>query len=262
MSKRTRDIVILVVGLVVLLAAVLGGYAAVRARAAGSGASQVLAPVAPPSPLPSGASQPQYERWTAGVAQKPLTAYKRPDTSAPVVARLEQHTSADYPTVVLVDSIKSKGGQVWYHVWLPVPPNESRGWVKEGQLALYSTSSKIVIDLSKRKLYVYKRGALARSFPVAVGRPGLSTPTGTYFVTEKLVPPDPNGAYGALALGTSAFQPKLSYWEGGGQVGIHGTNEPWLIGKAISHGCVRMHNKDVKELSRLVPTGSPIEIVK
>ncbi len=43
---------------------------------------------------------------------------------------------------------------------------------------------------------------------------------------------------------------------------IHGTNEPWLIGKAISHGCVRMRNKDVREVSRLVPAGSPVEIVK
>jgi len=262
MSKRTRDIVILAAGLAVLLAAVLGGYAAVRARAEGSGASQALAPVPSPTPQPSGAPQPQYERWTIGVAQRPLTVFKRADAASPVVAKLPMHTSADYPMVVLVDSIKSKGSQTWYHIWLPTPPNESRGWIKEGQLALYGTASKIVIDLSQRKLSVYKRGALVKTFPVAVGKPGLSTPTGSFYITEKLVPPDTNGAYGALALGTSAFQPKLSDWPGGGQVGIHGTNEPWLIGKAISHGCVRMRNNDVKEVSRLVPTGSPVEIVK
>ena len=68
--------------------------------------------------------------------------------------------------------------------------------------------------------------------------------------------------YGVLQLGTSAFQPKLNDWPDGGQVGIHGTNEPWLIGKAVSHGCVRMTNAAVKQVSRLVPTGSPIEIVK
>ena len=45
-------------------------------------------------------------------------------------------------------------------------------------------------------------------------------------------------------------------------MGIHGTNEPWLIGKAVSHGCVRMNNEAVREVSRLVPTGSPVEIVK
>jgi lipoprotein-anchoring transpeptidase ErfK/SrfK len=262
MTTRTRDIVILVAGLAVLLAAVLGGYAAVRARADGSGAAQTLAAVPSPSPLPSGAAQPQYDRWTVGVAQQPVTVYKRADSSSPVVANLPMHTSADYPMVVLVDSIESKGSQTWYRIWLPTPPNESRGWIKEGQLALYTTASKIVIDLSKRRLYVYKRGALADSFPVAVGRPSLPTPTGSFYLTQKLIPPDPAGTYGVLQLGTSAFQPKLNNWPDGGQVAIHGTNEPWLIGKAISHGCVRMTNAAVKQVSRLVPTGSPVEIVK
>jgi lipoprotein-anchoring transpeptidase ErfK/SrfK len=262
MKARTRDILILAGGLAVLLAAVLGGYAAVRARAEGSGASQSLAPVPSPTPAPSGESQPQYDRWTVGVAQRPLTVYRRADASSPVITRLPLQTAADYPMVVLVDSIKTVGDKVWYRIWVPVRPNETRGWIREGQLALYSTSSKIVIDLSERKLYVYKRGALADKFPVAVGKPGLSTPTGSFYVTQKLIPPDPNTAYGVLQLGTSAFQPTLNNWPDGGQVGIHGTNEPWLIGKAVSHGCVRMTNAAVKRVSRLVSTGSPVEIVK
>jgi lipoprotein-anchoring transpeptidase ErfK/SrfK len=171
-------------------------------------------------------------------------------------------TAADYPMVVLVDSVKTVGDRVWYRIWVPIRPNETRGWVQEGQLALYATTSKIVIDLSERKLSVYRRGALVGEFPVAVGKPGLSTPTGSYYITQKLLPPDPNGVYGVLQLGTSAFQPKLNDWPDGGQVGIHGTNEPWLIGKAVSHGCVRMKNGDVKQVSRLVPTGSPVEIVE
>ncbi len=107
---------------------------------------------------------------------------------------------------------------------------------------------------------VYRRGALAGTYPVAVGRPGLATPTGFFFVNQKLRPASPGGSYGVLALGISAFQPKLSYWPQGGPVGIHGTNQDALIGKAISHGCVRMHNKDILEVSSLVPTGSPVVI--
>jgi lipoprotein-anchoring transpeptidase ErfK/SrfK len=53
-----------------------------------------------------------------------------------------------------------------------------------------------------------------------------------------------------------------SAWEQGGPVAIHGTNEPWLIGKAVSHGCVRMRNKDVLVVRRYVPGGSPVEIVQ
>jgi lipoprotein-anchoring transpeptidase ErfK/SrfK len=262
MKPRARDILILVAGLAVLLAAALGGYAAVRARAQGSGASQTLAPVPQPRPAPSGAAEPQYDRWTVGVAQRPLTVYRRPDAEAPVRAKLPMQTSADYPMVVLVDSIKEVGGVAWYKVWIPVRPNETSGWIREGHLALYATTSKIVIDLSERELSVYRRGSLVHSFPVAVGRPGLSTPTGDFYLTQKLRPPDPGGVYGVLQLGTSAYQPKLNDWPDGGQVGIHGTNEPWLIGKAVSHGCVRMKNADVREVSRLVPTGSPIEIVR
>jgi lipoprotein-anchoring transpeptidase ErfK/SrfK len=266
MDSRTRDIVVVVAGLAVLLAAALGGYAAVRARAQGSGATQVLAPVPTPTPVPtpapSASAEPPHERWTVGVAQRPLTVYRRADQDAPVRARLPMQTSADYPMVVLVDRIEEVDGVTWYKVWIPVRPNETAGWVREGQLALYTTTARIVIDLSERTLSVYRRGSLVRSFPVAVGKPGLSTPTGRFYLTQKLRPPDPGGVYGVLQLGTSAFQPKLNDWPDGGQVGIHGTNEPWLIGKAVSHGCVRMKNAAIREVSRLVPTGSPIEIVR
>jgi lipoprotein-anchoring transpeptidase ErfK/SrfK len=264
MSVRTRDIIILVIGLAVLLAAALGGYAAVRARAQGSGASQALAPVPKPTPAPSGVAEPQYERWMVGKALGPVTVYTRPSTSAPVKTRLGKVNQNDYPTLVLVDSIKETAGEVWYRVHLAMRPNESRGWVPEEKLAFYTTSAKITIDLSERKLSVYRRGALVGTYPVAVGKPGLETPTGFYFVNQKLKPPSPGGPYGVLAIGISAFQTKLaaSDWIQGGPVAIHGTNEDHLIGKAVSHGCVRMHDKDVLEVNRYVPAGSPVVITK
>lgn len=263
MNARTREIVILVVGLALVLSAALGGCALVRARAEGALGSQVLAPVIMPTPAASGAAPaPQYERWTVGIARRPITVRRRPSDSAPVLTRLPLRTPADYPTVVLIDKVREVDGVPWYRVWLAVPPNESRGWVRDGQMAFYTTASKIVIDLSRRKLFVYRRGELMGRFPVAVGRPGLETPSGHFYVTQKLRPPDPNGVYGVLQIGTSATQPKLNGWPDGGLVAIHGTSEPWLIGKAISHGCVRMKNADVQKVSRLVPTGSPVIIEK
>ena len=263
MNVRIREILILAVGLALVLGAAAGGYAVVRARAEGAPGRQVWAPVAMPTPSATGSTPaPQYERWTVGIARRPITARRRPSDSAPVRARLPLKTPADYPTIVLVDEVREVDGVPWYRVWLAVTPNESRGWVRDGQLAFYSTTSKIVIDLSRRKLMVYRRGELVRTFPVAVGRPGLETPTGHFFITQKLRPPDPNGVYGVLQLGTSATQPKLNGWPDGGMVAIHGTNEPWLIGKAISHGCVRMRNAAVQEVGRLVPAGSPIIIQK
>ncbi len=261
MDKRARDILILAVGLAVLLAAAFGGYAAVRARAEGSGGQQSLAPVSLPTPLPSSPDpEPAYERWTVGKAVGPVTVYARPSTSAAVRTKLGKVNQNGYPTLVLVDTTREVGGRVWYRVWLAIRPNESRGWIPEGRLAFYTTAAKITIDLSQRELSVYRRGELLETYPVAVGKPGLSTPVGFFFINQKLKPPSPGGAYGALAIGISAFQPKLPYWEQGGPVAIHGTNQDHLIGKAISHGCVRMHDKDVLEVSRYVPAGSPVVI--
>ena len=262
MSTRARDILILAAGMAVLLAAALGGYAAVRARAEGSGGQQALAPVATPTPAPSGTPRPEYDRWTVGKVVDPVTAYARPSSSSRVKVKLDRLNANGYPNVVLVDSSREVDGRMWYRVWLAIRPNESRGWIPEGDLAFYTTSAKITIDLSARKLSVYRRGALIGTYGVAVGRPGLETPTGSFFVNQKLKPPSPGGAFGVLALGISAFQTKLaaSSWIQGGPIAIHGTNEPWLIGKAVSHGCVRMHDKDVLEVSRYVPAGSPVII--
>ncbi len=142
-------------------------------------------------------------------------------------------------------------------------PNGTQGWVPDGQLAFYTTTSKIVIDLSQRTpdgVPARRRGG---SFPVAVGRPGLATPTGFFFVTQKLRPPTPSGRLRRAGAGDERLPAQAARLAGGRRRWrIHGTNEDWLIGKAISHGCVRMHNKDVLQVSRLVPAGSPVVIQK
>jgi lipoprotein-anchoring transpeptidase ErfK/SrfK len=264
MNRRTRDLIILVVGIAIVALVGVAGYVAVRARAGGSGITQTLAPVPTPTPKASGTPQPQYDRWMVGKAVGPVVVYKQPSTSAPVKTKLGQVNENGYPTLLLVDKTKQVDGRVWYKVWVAMRPNESQGWVPEGKLAFYTTSAKIVIDLSSRKLTVYRRGDVVDTYSVAVGKPGWETPTGSYFINQKLKPPTPDGTFGALAIGISAFQSKISAsdWIQGGPVAIHGTNEPWLIGKAVSHGCVRMHNKDVLAVSRYVPAGSPVEIVK
>jgi lipoprotein-anchoring transpeptidase ErfK/SrfK len=59
---------------------------------------------------------------------------------------------------------------------------------------------------------------------------------------------------------SSAATP-FSDWPGGGVVGIRGTDRPGLIGQAVSHGCIRMFNRDVDRLRRLAPLGTPIDIL-
>ena len=104
---------------------------------------------------------------------------------------------------------------------------------------------------------------LVRSGRVAVGKPGAETPLGLFYVTDKFDPAiDPDWAIlGAYAFETSAYS-KLTDWPGGGIVGMHGTPWPNLLGQAVSHGCVRLDNRDVEFLRNRVPLGTPVKIVR
>jgi hypothetical protein len=167
MTRRTRELIILAVALAIVLGVALGGYAVVRARAAGTESRQALAPVKlPTSATPAATPAPQYERWTVGKATGPVVVRLRPSPGAPVKTRLGKVNLNGYPTLVLVDNVREVHGVVWYRVYVAMRPNESRGWVREGQLAFYQTSARIVIDLSQRRLMVYTRGQLLHTYPV------------------------------------------------------------------------------------------------
>ena len=84
-------------------------------------------------------------------------------------------------------------------------------------------------------------------------------PRGRFYVRNKLVRYR-SPFYGALAFGTSARSAVLTDWPGGGFVGIHGTNRPEMIPGRVSHGCIRMRNRDIERLGRLMPVGTPIII--
>jgi hypothetical protein len=94
---------------------------------------------------------------------------------------------------------------------------------------------------------------------VAVGRPGAETPLGrNFFVQARFVPRD--RFFGPFVLETSAYS-KLSEWPGGGLAGIHGTDRPDLLGRAVSHGCVRVSNAVARALERLAPLGTPVDLL-
>jgi lipoprotein-anchoring transpeptidase ErfK/SrfK len=261
---RAALAVIALVVLAVIALVVLVGLGACDSRSSGGGTAQ---PAVSPSPDATAVVRPRQTaapvpHWQIAKAVGSVVSYAAPSTSAPIRARFNRLNVNDRPTVFLVRSVRKAGGATWYDVWLPIRPNESRGWVRQGSVAIHTTTARIVVNLARHRLYVYKRGLLVGKFRVAVGMPGLSTPTGTYYVNQKLRPAAPGGPYGVLALGLSAFQPKLPNWPQGGQVAIHGTNQDYLIGRAVSHGCVRMRNADVLKVSAWVPIGSPVVIVK
>jgi lipoprotein-anchoring transpeptidase ErfK/SrfK len=105
----------------------------------------------------------------------------------------------------------------------------------------------ITISLSQRRLYLYENGHVIKSYPVGIGKILTQTPTGIYKIINKA--PNPGGPFGVLWMGLS----RPHY-------GIHGTNAPWSIGKLVSHGCIRMYNEDVLNLSHYVPIGTTVVI--
>lgn len=235
---------------------------AVRANSGGVSLPPAAVPSVSPSASPDDPVPETGEQWTAVKARGPISALRAPHVGAAVKVRLPARTRYGVQTVMLVDRAREVDGRLWYRVWLPAPPNMSRGWVPASQVSPYAVASKIVIHLGERRLLVVRDDIIVAAFPVGIGRPDLPTPSGSYFVTERLRPVPRGGAYGVLALSISAFQPKLAYWEGRGQVAIHGTNQPQTVGQAVSHGCVRMLNKDILALSRLISVGSPVIIRK
>ncbi|UHA75629.1 L,D-transpeptidase [Paenibacillus sp. 481] len=106
---------------------------------------------------------------------------------------------------------------------------------------------RIIVDLSDRMLYLLDGNIVVRGFPVGIGKMVTQTPRGEFTIINK--EPNPGGPFGAMWMGLS----KPHY-------GIHGTNDPSSIGRIVSHGCIRMYNEDVLELSKLVPIGTRVTI--
>ncbi|SIT81749.1 L,D-transpeptidase catalytic domain [Edaphobacillus lindanitolerans] len=112
---------------------------------------------------------------------------------------------------------------------------------------LISVAKWIDVSVSKRQLKLFDGRRLLKVYRIGVGRILTPTPRGTYTIMNKQR--NPGGPFGAFWMGLS----KPHY-------GIHGTNDPNSIGKYVSHGCIRMHNRDVLELSTQVPIGTRVAI--
>jgi lipoprotein-anchoring transpeptidase ErfK/SrfK len=110
-------------------------------------------------------------------------------------------------------------------------------------------------------LRLYRSGSLELATRVAVGASATPTPSGRFFVNERYTLTDARGPFGPAALGISGHSNVLQQvWVENGPIGIHGTNEPWSIGRAASHGCIRVANDVMGRLFRLAPAGTPIVV--
>jgi hypothetical protein len=149
-------------------------------------------------------------------------------------------------------------GRAWREVRIPMRPNGRIGWVRRSALGpLYRVQTQLVLDRSRLRATLYRRGRRLWSASVGIGKPSTPTPAGHFWIREKFRAS--GGLYGPVAFGTSDYS-VLSDWPGGGIIGIHGTNEPYLIPGRPSHGCIRVRNRAVRRLWRLMPIGTPLRI--
>lgn len=126
---------------------------------------------------------------------------------------------------------------------------------------------KLKLDLSERRVYVYRGDTVEISYPVAVGRAGWETPTGEFEVfhqiedpgwtnpiTSEEMPPGPDNPLGDRWI---------AFWtDGNNMIGFHGTPNRESVGQAASHGCIRMYNEDVRELYDMVGVGTPVIVMQ
>jgi hypothetical protein len=199
-------------------------------------------------------------RAYAGFAPSGAVALSAPQGR--VLARFGSKNMNGYPTVFgIVGVVKSKGcALLWYRVQLPIRPNGSIGYVRASSLRVAAVGSRIVVDVGQRRLTLFERGKPRLRATVAVGSSATPTPTGRYYVNQRLIPTDTSGPFGPGAVGVSAFSNVLTGWVQGGPIAIHGTNEPWSIGRAVSNGCVRLPNATLRTLFRLAVAGTPVII--
>lgn len=153
----------------------------------------------------------------------------------------------------------------WLHVYLPVRPNGSSGWIRADDVVLATTDFRVEVRLAEHRLLLHRGEETVLDVPAGIGRAEVPTPGGIYYIKELLQPPQPGGVYGAYAYGLSGYSPVLESFAGGeGVIGIHGTNEPELVGTDVSHGCIRLIDADVTRLVEEfgLPLGTPVEIVE
>lgn len=118
----------------------------------------------------------------------------------------------------------------------------------------------IIVSLEDRKLALLEDGVVTRVFPVAVGKESSPSPSGSFTVVNRLT--NPTYYHPGKVIPAGASNPLGNRWIGLSQkgYGIHGTNEPKSIGKAASHGCIRMAKKDLEQLFEIVRPGDAVQI--
>ncbi len=263
-SARRRQSLLGGIGAVVVVAVLVAGFVAFTRGAhdnrpkLGAGNAPATAAPATTIKLPPGVS------LVAEATGSQVAIYDDPSAPAPSKTLpnpwlLNDEPDKQIPQVFLVEQQRSDG---WLHVLLPERPNGSAGWIRQTDVKLTPNPFHMQVNLVEHKITVFQGTNTLYDGPVATGAPATPTPPGTYYTRVLLQSPDPTQVYGPYAYGLSAHSDVLTEYNGGdAEVGVHGNNDASVLGKSVTHGCVRMDNDEITKLAKTLPLGTPVEIV-
>lgn len=141
---------------------------------------------------------------------------------------------------------------------------------KQVQLSKVSRQAYIKVLKSTQTLQLIDKGQVLAEFPVSTGKYLYDTPLGSFRIISKVPNPPYYGKHMGRRyfpprhpnnpLGTQWMQINKGHYQTGVALGIHGTDSPEQLGKPVSGGCIRMHNKDVNALASVIPKGIKVVI--
>lgn len=213
------------------------------------------APAPEPVPASSSGRPSSFTVADAVVPQVPL--FSAPDQPLEGGRTMANPTNEGLDVVFLVKE-QTPG---WLRVQVSSRPNGMTAWVRSSDVSIRTVPNWIKVEVGARRATVFQGDSPLLTTAVAVGTSATPTPTGSFFV-DGIVRLSGGGPYGAGQVSVAAFSDVLQEFGGGnGQIALHGTNAPQLLGQAVSNGCVRFADDMIVRVMDLAPTGTPVEIV-
>ena len=205
------------------------------------------------SPLP----RPWAASWIVADAKVPRVAlHSSPGVPVPSGRAMASPSPEGLHQVFLVRG-REPG---WLLAQIMSRPNSAMAWIRESDVTLRRVPNHIVVERGAQRLTLYHGEEVVLQVPVATGKASSPTPVGTFFVDAR-VRLSGNRSYGDGQVSFTGFSEVYESFGGGnGQVAMHGTQNPALIGTPASHGCVRLTNADIRRVLELAPAGTPVEV--
>jgi len=149
----------------------------------------------------------------------------------------------------------------WVGVLSQYMPNSKAAWIPADGVKLVYEPYTLHVDLSELRLVVRQGGRVVRRVKVAVGRPGTTTPTGRFGITDTLRVSRAGGPYGCCAFALTGRQPNLpAGWTGGDRIAIHGTSNEDSLGTPASSGCLRASDRDMRWMMKRITVGVQVRV--